>query len=358
MLYISLFLSAVLLLIVNRAHFKNSSPSLTAAGVGVGLGLAPMFLACFMPLVALQGILLFLGSLVGVRAKARSRYFLIYSCLVTIFIYAWAGVGVSQQLDSLRQRYPLEPLSERLPSRRSVVTTEPLAASTTTFLAGMEEQLPEHNWNRNALNSLHEGKVANFVSSPRFGVLRMPYLSAQRLAAGVREERSIRQPGPRDTSSLSSELLGPPPRGFDTGPLNHLHLKGLLDFVNPQGYGWLSKRKQIAGFQPHHFSEVPNTTTWRVQTIDLVGLVVHEHPRVYVSESLPRMSELRKAPTRTLDTFELAGLEALRAGENLFVRPTPQGLRMLGGIRNVEKCTECHGGERGDLLGAFSYSLR
>lgn len=29
----------------------------------------------------------------------------------------------------------------------------------------------------------------------------------------------------------------------------------------------------------------------------------------------------------------------------------------LGAIRSIEQCTKCHGGKRGDLLGAFSYSL-
>ena len=41
----------------------------------------------------------------------------------------------------------------------------------------------------------------------------------------------------------------------------------------------------------------------------------------------------------------------------MFVRETSEGVRMLGAIRSVEQCMKCHGGERGDLLGAFSYSL-
>ncbi len=178
------------------------------------------------------------------------------------------------------------------------------------------------------------------------------------LAVGLREEKSIPQPGRRDTSSLSSEQVGLTPLGVDFGPLHRLHVKGFLDFVNPIGFGWLTERKQMAGFQAHHFSEVPDATPWSVQTLELVGLVVHEQPVVYVSENLPRMSELREAPTRSLDNFELAGLEALRAGENIFVRTTLQGLRMLGGVRAATECIKCHSGERGELLGAFSYALR
>jgi mono/diheme cytochrome c family protein len=50
-------------------------------------------------------------------------------------------------------------------------------------------------------------------------------------------------------------------------------------------------------------------------------------------------------------------LEKLTAGEHLFIRETSEGIRMLGAVRAVEQCIQCHGGERGDLLGAFSYSL-
>ena len=38
-------------------------------------------------------------------------------------------------------------------------------------------------------------------------------------------------------------------------------------------------------------------------------------------------------------------------------RQTPDGLRILGAIRAAKQCVDCHGGERGALLGAFSYTL-
>ena len=60
---------------------------------------------------------------------------------------------------------------------------------------------------------------------------------------------------------------------------------------------------------------------------------------------------------RTLDEFEAAGLPALERGDELFVRDRGQERRMLGAIRAVRQCLDCHGGERGDLLGAFSYTL-
>jgi hypothetical protein len=54
-----------------------------------------------------------------------------------------------------------------------------------------------------------------------------------------------------------------------------------------------------------------------------------------------------------------SGLKDLQDGEDLFVRDTTkQGRRMLGAIRSVDACLKCHGGQRGELLGAFSYWLK
>jgi hypothetical protein len=138
-----------------------------------------------------------------------------------------------------------------------------------------------------------------------------------------------------------------------------MHEAGVVDFVYPDRFGFFKDRRHVAGFQPHRFSEIPPfPTRLRLQTIDLVGLVRHEEPVAYVSDSLPSMEELREAPTRPLDPFEELGLKALRGGDTLFVRDTTGGLRALGAIRSVKQCLACHGGQRGDLLGAFSYTLQ
>lgn len=132
-----------------------------------------------------------------------------------------------------------------------------------------------------------------------------------------------------------------------------------MDFVNPDGFGFIKDRRRVAGFQAHQFSQVPGPAErWAVQTVDLMGLLLHDEPVAYVSARLPRMEELREAPTRSLDGFEAAGLEELRRGEDLVVGGTPTGMRMLGAIRSAKQCVQCHGSERGDLLGAFSYTLQ
>ena len=65
-----------------------------------------------------------------------------------------------------------------------------------------------------------------------------------------------------------------------------------------------------------------------------------------------------QVPTRALDRFESAGLEALRRGEDIVVGSRPKTLRMLGSIRSGKQCVQCLGSERGDLLGAYSYTMR
>lgn len=85
---------------------------------------------------------------------------------------------------------------------------------------------------------------------------------------------------------------------------------------------------------------------------------MHDDPMVYVSDELPRMDKMRDAKTRSLNTFEEAGLKRLQDGDDLFLRETNQDILMLGAVRSIDQCVQCHGGERGDLLGAFTYHLR
>jgi hypothetical protein len=120
--------------------------------------------------------------------------------------------------------------------------------------------------------------------------------------------------------------------------------------------GYVEDRHHVAGFRPHRFSRLPEAERlqFKIETIDLVGLLLHPEPLAYVSANLPRMDKLRAAPTRPLDEFESVGLEKLRAGEDIVGAKAGDHLRMVGAIRNLKQCVQCHGGERGDLLGAFS----
>jgi hypothetical protein len=91
--------------------------------------------------------------------------------------------------------------------------------------------------------------------------------------------------------------------------------------------------------------------------LELVSLLKHDPPAAYISENLPRMEDLREAPTRLLDEFEASALQKLRTGEELVVEVQPQEIHMVGALRALKQCTECHSVERGELLGAFTYRL-
>jgi hypothetical protein len=93
--------------------------------------------------------------------------------------------------------------------------------------------------------------------------------------------------------------------------------------------------------------------------LELVSLLKHHPPAVYVSAHLPAMDELRNAPTRAVTSFELDAIAKLAKGEELIVEPSGgQELSMLGSIRAISDCRECHQVPLGGLLGAFSYKLR
>jgi hypothetical protein len=226
-------------------------------------------------------------------------------------------------------------------------------------LAQLEERY-EHETNdwlsqrrANSLRALHEDTVQIFVDQPGFGVTRMGGMKMW-LLRRMRQEAPIAQPG----APSPSPWVSPPDQKQQaaTDGLRSLHEASVLDFANPANFGFFKDRRHVAGFQEHQISQMPKSKPrWALQRLDLVGLVVNKEPVAYVSEYLPRMDELRHAPTRPLDEFEEAGLSALRGGEDLFVREKGAELRLFGAIQAVRQCLSCHEGERGDLLGAFSY---
>jgi hypothetical protein len=134
--------------------------------------------------------------------------------------------------------------------------------------------------------------------------------------------------------------------------------ESIINFANPFSFGYVRDRRHVAGFESHQFSEVPKPPEqWKLQTVELVSLLLHDEPLVYVSDRLPSMSHADDLPSRPLNEFEDFGLHALRNGDDLFTSREADGVRMLGAIRSAKQCAVCHGGSRGDLLGAFSYRL-
>jgi len=288
-------------------------------------------------------------------------------CLITFAATMWSVQQEEQRLAQLRTEYPYVSLANHLPERTAGTAHAALNDQAQRRLDDVELELgerrrfePGEERRVELLRTLHEDTTRLFVDSPGFGSSRMSgrWTPAKHNLEGFKPKRQepIKQPK-AETLSASAEGESWKPQPPEPG-LDELHREGVVEFVNPAGFGYVKDRQHVAGFKSHRFGEaVKPKEKWTVASVELVGLLLHPHPVVYVSPNLPNMEELRGAPTRPLDRFEAAGLEAIQRGEDLFVGQTPSGTRMIGAIRSAKQCLQCHEGNRGDLLGAFSYRL-
>jgi hypothetical protein len=363
MLYVSLVLSALLLLLANWAARRARHAGTAIVGWSLAFLVAPFFLMCVLPAVALEALLLCGATIVWRAMRRGPSFFLPLSCGATLAAYSVSGLLVlesEREYARLRVLYPYESMEDRLPGPQAVSGGTPLPPATAEALSRVEAEVSEH-WNdfrEFQLRTLHERAVDLFINSPGFGVARMLHPSEAGLAVNLRRGPVPFQPGSRFTSIWSSGDLARLPSGDDAA-LGHLLEESIVDFVNPRGFGYFRDRRHVAGFETHRFSQAPAPANrWKIQTLELVSLLLHDEPEVYVSSRLPQMDRLHGVPTRPLDRFESYALHALRQGENIFTTQGVEGVRMLGAVRATRQCVACHGCERGALLGAFSYNLR
>jgi hypothetical protein len=236
-----------------------------------------------------------------------------------------------------------------------------------------------------SLQKLHSRQVAYFISRPGNGLSRMGRLpGVDRL--DYPEPPPIPMMAAADDSasgqSADSATLDDRPAASIPSPdeLEHFHLAGQIAFTDPWSFGDVKSRDQVAGFVSHGFTYMPvigdprnqypraydpsdeggakPSSQWAIARLELVSLLKFDEPAVYMTDHLPRMKELADARTRPLTPFEQSGLESLRAGEDLVTVVDTNDIEMLGSLRAVKQCLACHSGERGRLLGAFSYRLR
>ena len=104
-------------------------------------------------------------------------------------------------------------------------------------------------------------------------------------------------------------------------------------------------------------TEAPRDAIWLLTQLRLVSLLMHAEPAVYDSNELPNMANLGSTNTFPLDDFESRNLEKLYAGDHIQIEPRVNEIRMLGAIRCSKTCLNCHDAKRGELLGAFTYTL-
>ncbi len=219
-----------------------------------------------------------------------------------------------------------------------------------------------------SFSELHDRLVGTFVNRPGQGQQRMRRFPDKEYFFPTREP--IPQPERISTSQVH-EAIEHPIELPDFDP-SQRHRRSVLEFAFPFGWGWERGPNEIYGFQRHQFGKHSKNETrqigdwspgaeqgWRIASLELIGLLAHPKPTVYMTENLPRMDEAKAAPTRDPDEFETAGLKALAGGKELYFgrSRTEPLLRMVGGLRAAKSCTACHGCREGELLGAFSYTL-
>jgi hypothetical protein len=367
MLFTSLFLGWILLILANLVFCRPQRwpawPLIVPFVVcGIAFTIGPVCLF-FLPPVALEFVLLGAAMIACTFLRRGPRYFVPFSGLATMVAFGIPLWFTWQECSRPREKYPYETMEQRLPMPGNGFHAEPLPEEAAMYLTELEESIgrQESSFRARQLRRLHEDTVTSFVNSPGFGVSRVTVPTEYVLAMGLRNDGPIPQPGAPSQVEASPGELERETRVLDELPLDlhWMHENSVSDFAHAGGFGFFKDRRHVAGFEPHRFSSTPESVEpWRLQTVDLVGLLMHEEPVVYVSSHLPRMDELREAPTRPLDAFESVGLSGLRRGDHLVVREKAGRLRMLGGIRAAKQCMSCHGCERGDLLGAFSYTLR
>lgn len=362
MLYFSLVLSTVLLVYANRAMRRSAHPGAAVGCASLSFVAAPVLMTCLMPALAMQSLFLWLAVMLCTVRGRDASCFLRLSLGATALAYGLAGILVfksERAYERLRALYPYESMESRLPARDRILPPPGPPPTTEARLAAIEAMMPDDpgGLRGRQLRRLHEETLHLFINSPGFGISRMFLPAEWNLRFGLRQDPVPAQPGPRFDEVGSPGEWMTPAQG-DAASLGSLLEASVFNFVNWPGFGFFKDRRHVAGFEAHRFSEVPaKPGRWEVQNLELVSLLLHDEPAVYVSDRLPAMNRTYDLPTRPLERFERVGLDALVRGDDLFVSQTGTHLRMLGAIRSVKQCVACHGGERGDLLGAFSYSL-
>ena len=364
MLYISLIASAVLLLFANWVVRRSRMPGIMMGCSVPACAIGPFFMMCLLPTLAIQSLLLWIAFIVWRHSRRDAWFFLQLSCGATVLAYGLGGILVyrgEREYSRLRKLYPYESMEDRVPEPRMRLAKRPLSTDSERRLLEVEKRITGHpNWMReNGLQMLHEDAVALFVNSPGFGVARMYLPNRWILEMGNRGEPEPEQPGPRFDGADWSPGEWRMPSAEEEGRIGDLLVESIEGFVRPEGFGFVKDRRHVAGFEPHRFvrSAPQPAERWKLQRLELMSLLLHDEPAVYVSDHMPEMTEAHDTPTRTLDRFERIALDELRRGEDLHSAQVGEQVRMLGAVRSARVCVECHGGGRGDLLGAFSYTL-
>lgn len=298
-----------------------------------------------------------------------------------------AGYRNYRLAETLRPQYPYVSLVERVKA-----TAPPIEIQDEE---GKEIQAewpdPQEHYaaiqRQRSIRILHRSATYHFLNASQFGVGRMAIPSIRSLEVEPETPIELAEldnvPGQQaiDGDRLDSSVNRPEFHEI----AKRSHFKVAHWFASPESLGDVKDVTQVAGFRSHAitredinayepeaapkmFQSAFEPRRWgknaelempdfQVKHLELVGLLYHDTPIAYTQETLPELASSDSAPTRPLDEFESAGLEALQSGTPIFIEQQGDVVRVLGGLRNAESCKACHEGSSSKLLGAFSYTL-
>jgi hypothetical protein len=304
--------------------------------------------------------------------------------IATAASYAFLVLNVGPRIfdliaehDELQAMYPVVSLDERLayenafqavagpstPANRKA----PLSETVDRALSDREKR-DRWTMRQGQLQRLHDQMSDRFIAAEGFGPMRLSGIGEVRLPP--LPTLSLDEDG---ISATESAYIGrAEPTTYAPARFMRMHEESQRDFLDRNRMGYVENRRRVIGFEPHAFTRVPVPPAsdrwygdsddpdpdWTVVRAELLSLLKHDPPAAYVSEHLPRMDELRDAPTRPLIAFEQAALERLRTEHDVVAEQQTNVIRMVGSLRAGNDCLICHRGARGDLLGALSYELR
>lgn len=172
------------------------------------------------------------------------------------------------------------------------------------------------------------------------------------LIGGVAMNSLIAQPTTRPTTH---------PAHANWKSFDEMHQAHIEAFVANDNFG---SRRMRRGDSTRYL--LYDDVRYVVASNQLVGLLKHDRPVVYVMDYNPTTDRIKESETRDLTEWESETLKLLRGGaeapligaETILIG---EGLniRAMGALRARESCLECHQDMKaGDLMGAFTYILK
>lgn len=315
-------------------------------------------------------------------------------------------------VQQLREEYPYESMERRLSyllvkedRRRSA----PLSPDAMVSLEPSEKRSPgtgikRSNYRSRSLQLLHELSVQEFVGlRDTFGNGRTPLPSAARLYFAESSGRGFDVLTSADLALPKGAAIDLPSEEavrplLSRAYLASMHRHARYRFAPELSFGDVRSPTEVSGFVSHQFSDAriqtqpwddrlsdvpifgrgmpkaererwdrevadvcenpPKDSVWLLKSLQLVSLLKQASPLVYDSSQLPAMNRLSNVQLRPLDEFESVAVDRLYEGDNTCVDAHENEIRMVGALRADNSCCECHDADYGELLGAFTYTLR